>query len=86
MGDFFFYLQEKEIVYGKGCWCCFFNWKGIYETLFFFDYIHMSKYELNQQSLGTVLFLETVLYIRLLSLISLGWGEWGNPTTYYIVR
>ena len=31
------------------------------ETLFFFDYIHISKYELNQQSLGTVLFLETVL-------------------------
>lgn len=56
------------------------------ETFFFFDYIHISKYELNQQSLGTVLYLETALYIRLLSLISLGWGEWGNPTTYYIVR
>lgn len=56
------------------------------ETLFFFDYIHISKDELNQQSLGTVLYLETALYIRLPSLISLGWGEWGNPTTYYIVR
>lgn len=31
------------------------------ETLFFFDYIHISKDELNQQSLGTVLYLETAL-------------------------
>ena len=79
--------QMGEIVYGKGCWCCcFFLTEKGNETLFFFDYICMSKYELNQQSLGTVLFLETVLYIRFLSCISLGWGEWGNPTTYYIVR
>ena len=33
-GWFFFYLQEKEIVYGKGCWCCFFNWKGKWNLVF----------------------------------------------------
>ena len=33
-GWFFFYLQEKEIVYGKGCWCCFFNWKGKWDLVF----------------------------------------------------
>ena len=45
MGDFFFYLQEKKIVYGKGCWCCFLTGKGN-ETLFFFDGHFTRKIEL----------------------------------------
>ena len=85
MGDFFSICKKKKLYMVKVVGVVFLTGKGN-ETFFFFDYIHISKYELNQQSLGTVLFLETVLYIRLLSLISLEWGEWGNPTTYYIVR
>lgn len=85
MGDFFSICKKKKLYMVKVVGVVFLTGKGN-ETLFSFDYIHISKYELNQQSLGTVSFLETVLYIRLPSLISLGWGEWGNPTTYYIVR
>lgn len=85
MGDFFSICKKKKLYMVKVVGVVFLTGKGN-ETFFFFDYIHISKYELNHQSLGTVLFLETVLYIRLLSLISLGWGEWGNPTTYYILR
>ena len=61
MGDFFSICKKKKLYMVKVVGVVFLTGKEN-ETLFFFDYIHISKYELNQQSLGTVLFLETVLY------------------------
>lgn len=48
MGDFFSICKKKKLYMVKVVGVVFLTGKGN-ETFFFFDYIHISKYELNHQ-------------------------------------